>query len=298
MDFSRLRVKNLVFTVKDAIARNLANAASNTANSAAADATLALTAAQEAEITANAADAKADEALSHAAPVSSVNGKTGAVVLSASDVGAKPSSYEAPVSSVNGETGAVTVDVPSPAATDPLMDGAVSQGSSANYARADHIHPKDTSKANIASPTFTGTPKAPTAAVGTKTTQLATTEFVNNEVNNSGAISETPTNVSSKINIVQQYYARNNMIYSIRLSFHVTTALANNEILCNLPNIPQPKVGGAYWIRSASNGTFAGVNLQGISSSDLHLQIKAAGAIPVGDWYGLAVTYIGDESAT
>jgi hypothetical protein len=33
-------------------------------------------------------------------------------------------------------------------------------------------------KANSASPTFTGTPVAPTAAVGTNTTQLATTAFV------------------------------------------------------------------------------------------------------------------------
>ena len=42
-------------------------------------------------------------------PVQSVNGKTGAVVLSASDVGAKPSSYEAPVSSVNSKTGTVVL---------------------------------------------------------------------------------------------------------------------------------------------------------------------------------------------
>ena len=34
------------------------------------------------------------------------------------------------------------------------------------------------SKANIASPTFTGTPTAPTAAAGTNTTQLATTAYV------------------------------------------------------------------------------------------------------------------------
>ena len=47
---------------------------------------------------------------SYEAPVSSVNGKTGAVVLSASDVGAKPASYEAPVSSVNEKTGAVVLD--------------------------------------------------------------------------------------------------------------------------------------------------------------------------------------------
>lgn len=35
-------------------------------------------------------------------------------------------------------------------------------------------------KADLASPTFTGTPKAPTAASGTNSTQIATTEFVNN----------------------------------------------------------------------------------------------------------------------
>jgi hypothetical protein len=34
------------------------------------------------------------------------------------------------------------------------------------------------SKADLASPTFTGTPKAPTAAAGTNTTQIATTAFV------------------------------------------------------------------------------------------------------------------------
>ena len=33
-------------------------------------------------------------------------------------------------------------------------------------------------KADLASPTFTGTPVAPTAAIGTSTTQIATTEFV------------------------------------------------------------------------------------------------------------------------
>lgn len=40
------------------------------------------------------------------------------------------------------------------------------------------------SKANLASPTFTGTPSAPTAAVGTNTTQIATTAFVQAEIAN------------------------------------------------------------------------------------------------------------------
>ena len=44
------------------------------------------------------------------APVTSVNGKQGAVVLTAADVGAMPSSYTAPVTSVNTKTGDVVLD--------------------------------------------------------------------------------------------------------------------------------------------------------------------------------------------
>ena len=39
-------------------------------------------------------------------------------------------------------------------------------------------------RAPLASPTFKGTPKAPTAAAGTNTTQIATTEFVQREISN------------------------------------------------------------------------------------------------------------------
>lgn len=38
--------------------------------------------------------------------------------------------------------------------------------------------PRTANKADLASPTFTGTPTAPTAAAGTNTTQIATTAFV------------------------------------------------------------------------------------------------------------------------
>ena len=41
-------------------------------------------------------------------------------------------------------------------------------------------------KANLASPTFTGTPKAPTASNGTNSTQLATTAFVQNTLASNG----------------------------------------------------------------------------------------------------------------
>ena len=60
----------------------------------------------------------------------------------------------------------------------PLMDGAAAIGVSAAWSHEDHRHPSDTSRAPIASPTFTGVPAAPTATPGTSTTQLASTAFV------------------------------------------------------------------------------------------------------------------------
>jgi hypothetical protein len=62
--------------------------------------------------------------------------------------------------------------------TAPGMDGTAALGSSSRFARADHVHPSDTSRAPIASPALTGTPTAPTPANGTNTTQIATTAFV------------------------------------------------------------------------------------------------------------------------
>lgn len=64
------------------------------------------------------------------------------------------------------------------ASATPVVDGTGAAGSSTRFARADHVHPTDTSRAALASPTFTGTPAAPTAAALTSTTQLATTAFV------------------------------------------------------------------------------------------------------------------------
>ena len=48
----------------------------------------------------------------------------------------------------------------------------------------DAIQTAVNSKANLQSPTFTGTPLAPTAAANTNTTQIATTAFVTTAVDN------------------------------------------------------------------------------------------------------------------
>ncbi len=43
------------------------------------------------------------------------------------------------------------------ASADPVVDGTAAVGTSLKYARADHVHPTDTSRAPTANPTFTGT---------------------------------------------------------------------------------------------------------------------------------------------
>jgi hypothetical protein len=117
-----------------------------------------------------------------AAPVASVAGRTGAVTLAKADVGLgnvdntsdtnKPISSAtqsaldgkaatshthtasqvtdfntaaaaaAPVQSVNGNTGTVTVAVPSASTATPQALGTAAAGTSADFARADHVHPK------------------------------------------------------------------------------------------------------------------------------------------------------------
>jgi hypothetical protein len=65
----------------------------------------------------------------------------------------------------------------------PVMDGTVPLvGVSQKYAREDHAHPTDTTRAPIDSPNFIGTPTAPTPAPGDNDTSIATTAFVQNVV--------------------------------------------------------------------------------------------------------------------
>ncbi|HTI78883.1 MAG TPA: hypothetical protein VL614_00380 [Acetobacteraceae bacterium] len=80
-----------------------------------------------------------------------------------------------------GGTATVVIPIGGPGMgsnANPVMNGVAAPGALASWARGDHVHPSDTSRAPLASPTFTGIPAAPTAAPGTNTTQLATTAYV------------------------------------------------------------------------------------------------------------------------
>lgn len=108
-------------------------------------------------------------------------------------------------SEITNDSGFLTgSDIPEGAAastTSPKMDGTATIGTEMAFARGDHIHPSDTSKANLASPTFTGTPAAPTATKGTNTTQIATTAFVQTGLADKANSSDvyTKTEIDNKI---------------------------------------------------------------------------------------------------
>ncbi|MCX8486382.1 MAG: hypothetical protein ORN53_04250, partial [Crocinitomicaceae bacterium] len=101
------------------------------------------------------------ELLTPSAPVQTVNGYTGSVNISKSDLG---------LSNVDN-----TSDANKSIST--LTQTALNlKANTSDVASAIAL------KSNIASPSFTGTPLAPTAAPGTNTTQIATTEYVTTAV--------------------------------------------------------------------------------------------------------------------
>jgi len=100
-------------------------------------------------------------------------------------------------------------------------------------AAADYTDAVGTTKASLASPTFTGTPTAPTATTGTNTTQIATTAFVQQEIaasssatKTSGAISQssaTPVALTNDIN---------SLSYNGGVSYLPTTTEIGKEVIC------------------------------------------------------------------
>lgn len=83
---------------------------------------------------------------------------------------------------VNGTSIALTTDlptVPSATSTTPIVDGIASVGSENTWAKGDHIHPTDTTRAPIANPIFTGTPKV---TIGSSNVALASLNDIANMI--------------------------------------------------------------------------------------------------------------------
>lgn len=90
-----------------------------------------------------------------------------------------PTAPTAPLNTTTTQIASTAFVIGQASTSNPLMDGTVAIGTGTTFARADHVHPTDSTRAPLASPALTGTPTVPTAAHGTSTTQIASTEFVN-----------------------------------------------------------------------------------------------------------------------
>lgn len=121
-------------------------------------------------------------ALSHSHVVSDVTGLQAALdakaPLASPGLTGAPTAPTAAVDTNTVQLATTAFVLGQAAATAPGMDGTAAVGTSTRFARADHIHPTDTSRAPVASPGLTGTPTAPTPANGTNSMQIATTAFV------------------------------------------------------------------------------------------------------------------------
>lgn len=89
-----------------------------------------------------------------------------------------PTAPTAAADNFSGQLATTAFVINQASAITPIGNGAAAIGSSLRYARADHVHPTDATRAPLASPAFSGTPTGATAAQDTNTTQLATTAFV------------------------------------------------------------------------------------------------------------------------
>ena len=237
---------------------------------------------------------KADSAL-QSAPVSSVNSKTGAVVLSASDVGAgtysKPgtgipssdlasavqtslgkadTAYQKPSSGIPAAdlASGVIPTVPSASDDTPQALGTAAAGSSAKFSRADHVHAKPTySKSdvglgnvdNVQQYSASNPPPYPVASVDGKT----------------GTVTVLPSNGNSgqvlKKNSASDYdvkWADETQVYP---SAYCTTAAATAAKKANC----------SLWAATANSWLHVLIGAANTATSALTLNVNSTGAAPI-----------------
>ena len=128
-------------------------------------------------------------------------------------------------------------------------------------------------KANIASPTFTGTPAAPTATAGTNTTQIATTEFVNAEIASdlTAAIGSTVQGYdadTAKTDVAQTFTAAQRGTIStltdgatitpdFATANNFTVTLAGNRTIANPTNLTAGQSGSIFIVQDGTGSRTA-----------------------------------------
>ena len=136
----------------------------------------------------------------------------------------------------------------------PLVNGTAAVGTSLRYARQDHVHGTDTTRAPLASPTFTGTPTLPTGTIattqtaGNNTTAVATTAFVQQEVPAASTTAAGKVELATNAEVITST-ATNLAIVPASLPFAIT-----DPRLRSMAHISFTKVSGSGAVSSGNVG--------------------------------------------
>jgi hypothetical protein len=171
------------------------------------------------------------------APVTSVAGRTGAVTLAVADVSgaaplASPSLTGTPLSTTaaadtNTTQIATTAYVVGQASsTTPANNGTAAVGTSLKYARADHVHATDTTRAPLASPTFTGTVTIPAGASISGFAPLASPTFSGTPSLPTGTTAVTQTALDSSTKLATTAFVRADNNVKAWVNFNGTGTVA------------------------------------------------------------------------
>lgn len=169
----------------------------------------------------------------------------------------------------------------------PLVDGTAAIGTSLLYARQDHVHPTDTTRAPLASPTFTGVvtipagasisgfaplaspsftgvPLVPTAAAGTNTTQAASTAFVQTAVSNLVAAAPAALDTLNELAAA----LGNDANFATTISTSIGTKLSKASNLSDLVDAAAARTNlglGTMAVQSAASVVITGGTIDGIT---------------------------------
>ena len=172
----------------------------------------------------------------------------------------------------------------------PLVNGSAAVGTSLLYARQDHVHPTDTTRAPLASPTFTGVvtipagasisgfaplaspsftgvPLVPTAAAGTNTTQAASTAFVATAVAN--LVSSAPAALDTLNELAAAL--GNDANFATTISTSIGTKLTASSNLSDLPNVATARTNlglGSIATQAASGVAITGGSIINLTTFD------------------------------
>lgn len=158
-----------------------------------------------------------------------------------------------------------------PGALDTLNELAAALNDDASYAST--ITNALALKADLASPTFTGTPAAPTATAGTNTTQLATTAFVKTAVDTAvGTGTITSTNIANGTIVNEDISASAAIAYS---KLALTGTIVNADIASGAA-IDQSKISGLTTALDAKPDLFVASSTPGtLGAGDFWLDTSA-----------------------